>query len=126
MGVLLGPALVPGNRAEMLVNGERIFPAMLEGIRSAKKTVTFESYIYWKGKVGKDFADALAERARNGVKVHVLLDWAGSHRMDQDQINEMGSAGVQVFKYHRPQWYRYRQLNHRTHRKLLVIDGKVG
>jgi cardiolipin synthase len=126
MGVLLGPALVAGNRAEMLVNGERIFPAMLEGIRSAKKTITFESYIYWKGKVGKDFADALAERARNGVKVHVLLDWAGSHPMDQDQINEMGSAGVQVFKYHRPQWYSFRQLNHRTHRKLLVIDGKVG
>ena len=56
----------------------------------------------------------------------MLLDWAGSHKMDQDYINEMGRAGVEVMRYHKPQWYKFRQLNHRTHRKLLVIDGKVG
>ncbi|HEV7392250.1 MAG TPA: phospholipase D-like domain-containing protein, partial [Burkholderiales bacterium] len=126
MGVLLGPPLLPGNKVDTLINGDQIFTAMLEAIRSAKKTITFESYIYWKGEVGKQFADALAERARSGVKVHVLLDWEGSHKMDQDSINEMGRAGVEIMKYHRPQWFRYRHLNHRTHRKLLVIDGRIG
>jgi cardiolipin synthase len=126
MGVLLGPPLQPGNSVETLVNGDQIFPAMLAAIGSAKKTITFESYIYWKGKIAKQFADALAERARNGVKVHLLLDWAGSQKMDQDTINEMGRAGVEVIKYHRPQWYRVKNINNRTHRKLLVIDGTVG
>src|SRR6185295_11600474 len=81
MGVLLGPPLAPGNRAETLVNGDEIFPSMLEAIRSAKRSITFESYIYWKGDIGKRFAEALTERARNGVKVHVLLDWYGSSKM---------------------------------------------
>jgi cardiolipin synthase len=126
MGVLLGPALLPGNKVDTLVNGDQIFPAMLDAIRSAKKTVTFQSYIYWEGKVGKQFADALSERARAGVKVHVLLDWAGSHKMDKASINEMGRAGAEVMKYHHPQWFKYRHLNHRTHRKLLVVDGRIG
>jgi cardiolipin synthase len=126
MGVLLGPPLLPGNKVDTLINGNQIFPAMLEAIRSAKKTVTFESYIYWKGEVGKQFADTLAERARAGVKVHVLLDWEGSHKMDQESINEMGRAKVQIVKYHRPQWFKYSHLNHRTHRKLLIVDGRIG
>jgi cardiolipin synthase len=126
MGVLLGPPLAPGNRVDMLVNGDEIFPAMLAAIRAAKRSICLESYIYWKGEVGKQFADALAERARAGVKVHVVLDWAGSHKMDQDNLNEIGRAGAQVIKYHRPQWYRLKTLNHRTHRKLLVVDGTVG
>ena len=126
MSVLLGPALEPGNRVDMLVNGKQIFPAMLEAIRAAKKTITFESYIYWKGDVGRKFAEALTERAKAGVKVHVLLDWAGSYKMDKEAINEMGRAGVEILKFHHPQWSRFKHLNHRTHRKLLVIDGKVG
>jgi cardiolipin synthase len=126
MGVLLGPALAPGNRVDTLVNGARIFPAMLAGIGAAKRSITFESYIYWKGDVGRRFAAALAERARAGVKVHVLLDWAGSYKMDEDSINEMGRAGVNIMKYHRPKWFKFRHLNHRTHRKLLVVDGRVG
>ena len=126
MSVLLGPALEPGNRVEPLVNGDRIFPAMLQAIRSARHSVDFESYIYWKGEVGKQFAAALSEAARRGAKVHVLLDWAGSHKMDQAYINQMGAAGVEILKYHRPQWYRLKHLNNRTHRKLLIVDGTVG
>ncbi|HUQ27282.1 MAG TPA: phospholipase D-like domain-containing protein [Usitatibacter sp.] len=126
MSVLLGPALEPGNRVDTLVNGEQIFPAMLEAIRGAKRSISFESYIYWKGEVGKRFADALAERAAAGVKVNVLLDWAGSHKMDQDTLDQIGRSGGVIMKYHRPQWYRLRTLNHRTHRKLLIIDGAVG
>ena len=72
MGVLLGPAILPGNRFEALLNGDRIFPSMVAAIRGAQKTITFESYIYWSEAIGKTFADALAERARAGVKVHVL------------------------------------------------------
>jgi cardiolipin synthase len=126
MGVLLGPALEPGNRVDTLVNGDEIFPAMLAAIRSAKRSITLESYIYWKGDIGKQFADALTERAAKGVKVHVLLDWAGSHKIDQGYVNEMGGAGVRILKYHEPHWYHFRNLNHRTHRKLLVVDGAIG
>ena len=73
MGVLLGPAILPGNRVTDLENGDRIFPAMLEAIRGARRTITFETYIYWDGKVGQEFADALSERARAGVAVNVFL-----------------------------------------------------
>src|SRR5215213_4524424 len=85
MGVLLGPPLAAGNRVETLLNGDRIFPSMLQAIRSAKKTITFETYIYWSGEVGKAFAEALSERAKTGVKVHVILDWIGSNKMDDAQ-----------------------------------------
>jgi cardiolipin synthase len=80
MGSLLGPALVEGNRVETLLNGDEIFPAMLAAIRGAAKTITFETYIYWSGEVGRQFAEALAERARAGVKVHVLLDWVAARK----------------------------------------------
>ena len=126
MGVLLGPALVDGNRVDTLLNGDEIFPAMLNAIRDAKKTVTFETYIYWSGDIGRQFADALAERARGGVKVHVLVDWVGSQKMDGKLLDEMKDAGVQIEKYHPLAWYTLDKLNNRTHRKLLVVDGRVG
>jgi cardiolipin synthase A/B len=126
MGVLLGPAIVGGNRFEVLLNGDQIFPPMLEAIRGAKKTITFESYIYWSGTIGQKFADALAERARAGVKVHVLLDWVGSSKMDDSLLALMEQAGVELKKFHQPHWYNLARLNNRTHRKVLVTDGKVG
>jgi cardiolipin synthase len=126
MGALLGPAIVGGNRFEVLLNGDRIFPAMLGAIRGARRTITFESYIYWSGEVGKQFADALAERSRAGVKVHVLLDWVGSKKMDPQQLKAMRAAGVEVRKFHRPHWYHLGRVNNRTHRKVLVVDGEAG
>ena len=126
MGVLLGPAIVEGNRFEVLLNGDRIFPAMLGAIRDARNTITFESFIYWSGTVGRRFADALVERARAGVKVHVLLDWIGSNKMDQAQLAAMERAGIEVRKFHRPRWYNLARMNNRTHRKVLVVDGAVG
>jgi len=126
MGVLLGPMIVPGNRFEVLVNGDEIFPAMLASIRSARKTISFETYIYWSGEIGKEFADALAERARAGVKVHVLIDWVGSSKMDKAFLATMEDAGVEVRKYNQPRWYTINRLNNRTHRKLLVVDGATG
>ena len=126
LGVLLGPPILEGNKVEVLLNGDQIFPAMLDAIRSAEKTITFETYIYWSESIGKEFADALMERARAGVKVHVMLDFMGSMKMDLAQIDAMKEAGVQVQRYHKPVWWKLARLNNRTHRKLLVIDGKVG
>jgi len=126
IGVLLGPNLRPGNRVETLINGNRIFPSMLEAIRAARHSICFETYIYWSGTVGQDFADALSERARAGVKVHVLVDWIGSQKMDDKLVADMRAAGVQFEKYHPVSWYTLGKLNNRTHRKLLVVDGRIG
>ncbi|MFN3791906.1 cardiolipin synthase [Massilia sp.] len=126
LGVLLGPPILEGNKVEVLLNGDQIFPAMLEAIRAAEKTITFETYIYWSGSIGKEFTDALIERARAGVKVHVMLDFMGSLKLDLAQIDAMKGAGVQVQRYHKPVWWKLARLNNRTHRKLLVVDGKVG
>ncbi|MBA3588467.1 cardiolipin synthase [Methylibium sp.] len=126
MDVLLGPPFVEGNRTQVLVNGDEIFPAMLEAIRAARSSITFETYIYWSGTIGREFADALTERARAGVKVHVLLDWIGSVKMEDGFIDELERAGVEVERYHEPHWSNFGRLNNRTHRKLLVVDGTVG
>lgn len=126
MGVLLGPAIAEGNQVTHLENGDRIFPAMLDAIRFARKTITFETYIYWSGEVGRTFADALRERAQAGVKVHVLLDWVGSAKMDQALLESMQRDGVEIERYHEPHWSNWTRLNNRTHRKLLVVDGVIG
>ena len=126
VGVLLGPPVVGGNRYRVLRNGDEIFPAMLDAIAGAKRSISFETYIYWSGQIGRRFADALAERARAGVPVHVLLDWVGSAKMDEALLDEMRQAGVQVLKYHPPHWAHLGRLNNRTHRKLLVVDGRIG
>ena len=125
MGVLLGPGIVPGNHVVDLNDGDEIFPAMLEAIRGAQETITFESYIYWSGEIGKQFADALEERAQAGVKVNVTIDWAGSIKMEDDLLQEMKDGGVHVEQYRPLKWYHLHRLNNRTHRKLLVVDGRV-
>jgi cardiolipin synthase len=126
MGVLLGPALVDGNRTETLLNGDQIFPSMLQAISSARETINFETYIYWSGRVGQSFADALSERARAGVKVHILVDWVGSQKMDQAQLQQMRDSGVDIRRYHPLHWYSLDRVNNRTHRKLLIVDGRIG
>ena len=126
MGVALGPAIVGGNRFRALQNGDEIFPAMLAAIRGATKTITFETYIYWSDEIGREFADALAERARAGVKVHVMIDWVGSSQIDPRFLEVMEAAGVEVQKFHALQWYNLRRFNNRTHRKVLVVDGRIG
>lgn len=126
MGVLLGPGILGGNEVVELLNGDQIFPPMLEAIRKAQHSITFETYIYWSGDIGKQFADALSERARAGVKVHVLLDWVGSAKIEESFLTEMKAAGVEIEKFHEPSWYDLARLNNRTHRKLLVADGGIG
>jgi cardiolipin synthase len=126
MSVMLGPPLVPGNRAQVLVNGDAIFPEMLRAIRGARRTITLETYIYWQGKVGEAFTDALSERARAGVKVHFMYDALGSGKIDKSYVERMKQAGVQIQSYNPVRWHSLATLNNRTHRKLLVVDGRVG
>ena len=125
MSVMLGPAIVGGNRVLDLQNGDEIFPAMLGAIRAAQKTITFETYIYWSGDIGRELAEALAERAKAGVKVSVLLDWVGSLKMEAELIDLMKDAGAQVERYRPLHWYNLGRMNNRTHRKLLVVDGRI-
>lgn len=126
LGSLLGPPIVAGNRVVNLENGVEIFPAMLDAIRGARRSISFETYIYWSGEIGREFVDALSERARAGVPVHVLIDWVGSQKMDERLIQNLVSAGVKVERYHPLHWYHLARMNNRTHRKILVVDGAVG
>ncbi|MEO8295230.1 MAG: phospholipase D-like domain-containing protein [Gemmatimonadota bacterium] len=126
MGTLLGPGILDGNQVDVLRNGDEIFPAMLAAIRSAQRTITFETYIYWSGAIGKEFADALCDRARAGVRVHLMLDWVGAGKIDRETVESMRDAGVEVEKYRPLKWYTLGRINNRTHRKLLVVDGTVG
>ncbi len=126
MSALLGPTVLPGNQIVELQNGEEIFPAMLDAIRAANSTITFETYIYWSGDIGKKFADALSERARAGVEVRMIIDWAGSFKMEDALLEELTNAGAHIEKYRPLHWYNISRINNRTHRKLLVVDGKVG
>ncbi|MBC7781665.1 MAG: cardiolipin synthase [Proteobacteria bacterium] len=126
MGTLLGPSIVPGNRVEVLHNGDEIFPAMLEAIEGARVSITFETFIYWSGEIGAQFARALAARARAGVAVHILLDWVGSRSFEDSLFEEMREAGAEINRYHPLHWYHLGRLNNRTHRKVLVVDGRIG
>lgn len=126
MSVLLGPQIVPGNQVTALQNGDEIFPAMLEAIRGAQTSITFETYIYWSGKIGEEFSRALSDRARAGVAVSVVIDWVGSAKMDKALLDSMEAAGVKVQRYRPLRWYTLGRLNYRTHRKLLVVDGRIG
>ncbi len=126
MHALTGAAVSDGNRVEVLRNGVQIFPSMLAAIRGAKKTINLEFYIYWDGEVGRQFAEALAERARAGVKVNVVLDAVGSAEMSEDLILFMQRNGISIEWYHPLRWYTISRVNHRTHRKLLIIDGEIG
>jgi cardiolipin synthase A/B len=124
--VLFGPVLVGGNDVVALQNGRQIFAAMLEDISAARKSITFETYIYWSGHVGAAFSQALSERAHAGVKVHLIIDAVGSGKMDTRQLQVMRDSGVELEKYHPPRWYNLDRINNRTHRKLLIVDGRVG
>jgi cardiolipin synthase A/B len=126
VAVTLGSPIIAGNRVVNLENGDAIFPAMLQAIRSARHTVNFETYIYWSGSIGREFAVAFAERARAGVEVRVIIDWLGSQDIDEALIELMVADGVEVQWFHPLRWYTLDRQNNRTHRKLLIVDGRVG
>jgi cardiolipin synthase A/B len=124
--VLTVAPLRQGNRITILRNGDEIFPAMLEAIRQAKQSINFATYVYWTGTIAPEFADALAERASAGVTVNVLLDAVGAAKMDRELVDRLEAAGATVAWFRPPRWYTMHKLNNRTHRKILVVDGRVG
>ena len=126
LSTLLGPPILDGNRVDNFENGKQIFPAMLAAVRGARRSINFETYIYWSGEIGKEFAEALIERAEAGVPVQVLVDWIGSQKMDESLVERMKLAGIRFQRYHPLHWYHLVRMNNRTHRKLLVVDGTVG
>jgi cardiolipin synthase A/B len=127
MGPLTGADFTQGNRIETMVNGDGFFPPMLEAIRQAQKTITLETYIWSSGYISNQFINALGERARAGVKVHALLDGMGGLKLNRSDRDRLRTAGVELNIYGREHWWQIKaNINHRTHRKLLIIDGKVG
>jgi len=126
MSALLGAPLVEGNRIVELENGDRIFPAMLDAIRGAQKTITLESFIWSSGRISDQFIEALTARARAGVQVRVVVDWLGAWRLKRRDRKRLTEAGVQVARLHPLISLKFFRINHRTHRKLLIVDGKIG
>jgi len=122
----LGAPLLEGNRVELLVNGVQIFPAMLDAIDAADQSINLLTYIYWEGDIAQEFAAALSAAARRGVKVRVVLDAVGAATMDRGLIDQMTGAGAEVAWFNPVRWYRLGRFNHRTHRKVMVVDGRVG
>lgn len=114
------------NTAEILINGDQIFPAFVETISGARRSVNLLSYIYWHGEVARRIADAVCERAQAGVEVNVLFDAVGSAKMGRELIGQMRDAGATVAVFRPPKPYAIRRLNNRTHRKLMIVDGEVG
>ena len=127
MGPLTGADFVAGNAVATYVNGDGFFPPMLQAIRAAKKTITLETYIWTSGYISNRFIEALAERAHAGVKVHALIDGMGSLKLNRADRERIRQAGIQLMVYGREHWWQIKpNVNHRTHRKLLIIDGRVG
>jgi cardiolipin synthase len=116
----------PGNRARILINGDEIFPAFVAAIAAAKTSVNLLTYVYWHGDIAREIADAICERARQGVEVNVLFDAVGSAKMGRELTGQMRAAGVNLAIFRPPKRYAIRRLNNRTHRKLCIVDGKVG
>jgi cardiolipin synthase len=115
-----------GNEFTVLNNGAEIFPAMLEAIHYARRTIEFVTYVYWASDIANQFADALCERARAGVKVRLLVDAVGGAIMSTRTVYQLEKAGVKIAWFRPPRWNSIIRLNNRTHRKILLIDGKVG
>ncbi|MEU5323692.1 phospholipase D-like domain-containing protein [Streptomyces sp. NPDC021056] len=119
---LIGVAATEGNELVRLRNGDEIFPAMLEAIRSARYTIDMMTFVYWRGQIAQDFARALADRARAGVRVRLLLDGFGAQKIERRLLDLMDEAGVQVAWFRKPVWLSPFKQNHRCHRKALIVD----
>lgn len=122
---LIGIAMTEGNALVPLRNGDEIFASMLESIHSAEHTIDMMTFVYWRGDIAHDFARALSERARAGVRVRLLLDGFGSRLIEKDQLAAMEEAGVQVAWFRRPLYLSPLKQNHRCHRKVLVVDEET-
>jgi cardiolipin synthase len=115
-----------GNRLTILLNGEQIYPAILNAIRRARRTITYAQYSYEDGQIARDLAEALAERCRAGVRAHILLDGVGTLPMPRDYVELMAAGGCQVVSFRPVGPFGLGRVNNRNHRKILVVDGRTG
>ncbi|HEX6934984.1 MAG TPA: phospholipase D-like domain-containing protein [Actinomycetes bacterium] len=123
--VVIGTPFTEGNSITVLRNGDEIFPAMLAAIRAAESTVDLMTFVYWQGDIAVEFAEAMSDRARAGVRVRLLIDALGGRLIDKDLVDEMDEAGVQVEWFRKPLMKSPFKSNHRLHRKVCVVDGRV-
>ena len=123
---LTGAPISHGNEVELLINGDQIFPAFLDTVSSAERTLNLQTYIYWRGEIAQEIAAAVCERANAGVQCRVILDALGAARMETGLISDMERAGVEVIRFRPPKPYAVRRVANRTHRRLLIADGQVG
>ncbi|MBW3667310.1 MAG: cardiolipin synthase B [Actinobacteria bacterium] len=121
----VGVVFQEGNEVEVLRNGDEIFPAMLEALESAEKSIEFVTFIYWEGDIARTFAKTLARRSKAGVRVRVILDAWGSRPMNPQLVETMTQAGVQVERFRPVLRRKFWESDHRTHRKILVVDART-
>jgi cardiolipin synthase A/B len=123
---VIGVPATEGNLVDVLVNGDRIFPAMLEAIDEARRTIDLLTFVYWRGGIGTRFAEALSDKAGSGVRVRVLLDAWGASSIDPDLVSQMEEAGVRVRWFRPLRRLQPTKVNHRTHRKVMIVDEATG
>jgi cardiolipin synthase len=123
---LLGSHPTGGNTYTVLTNGDQIFPAMLAAVNGAKRRISFETYIYNEGVIGQQFTDAFIAAAKRGVVVQLVVDAMGSNKIPKEWHESLKAAGVKLGQFGKAKWYSLEELNYRTHRKILTIDGHVG
>jgi cardiolipin synthase A/B len=126
LGALGHAQIHHATRVEVLNNGEVYYEAELQAIREARESVNIEAYIFNRGRVTRRFLDLLTEKARAGVHVNVVLDAVGSFTTWASYLKDLANAGGRVFWYHPIRWYTLPRINNRTHRELIVVDGRVG
>jgi cardiolipin synthase len=114
-----------GNRVTIFTDGPAFYPAILDAIRGAKRTINMECYIFQHGRIGAEYIDALTERARNGVNVTIVVDAIGSMTLWGRPVARLKAAGCRIKSYQGFRWYSLHRINNRTHRELVVIDGAV-
>jgi cardiolipin synthase A/B len=123
---VIGTPFTEGNALTVLRNGDEIFPAMLEAIRSAESTVDLCTFVYWQGDIAVEFARAMSDRAKAGVRVRLLIDALGGRLIEKTLVSDMDAAGVQVEWFRKPLVKSPFKSNHRLHRKVCIVDGRIG
>ena len=123
---LTGVAFTEGNELTVLRNGDRIFPAMLDAIDGARRSVDLMTYVYWKGDIAHRFAEGLSAAAGRGVRVRLLIDAVGGLQIEKGLVDRMDKAGVHVEWFRKPWLKSPFKHNHRCHRKVLVVDEQLG
>lgn len=118
-------SLHEGNRVDVFTNGDAFYPAMLDAIRGAHGSINLECYIFQPGRVGDEFIDALSDQARAGVVVTIVVDAIGSSGLSGEPLRRLAKAGCRLESYQPIRWYRLARLNNRTHRELLIVDGRI-